>query len=418
MLLGVEPIPLWPSEPRIWSVADVNRYVRQLLEGDYRLQDLWVAGEVSGPSRPASGHLYFTLKDSEASLRCVMWRSEVVRQATLPDEGQALEVHGHLSVYEAGGQYQLYADALRPAGEGILFREFLRLKARLESEGLFDPQRKRPLPAWPRRIGLVTSPTGAAVRDVLHVLRRRFPLAEVILAPTAVQGAEAPAGIITALEGLNTVSSPDVILVVRGGGALEDLWAFNDEDVVRAIAASAAPVVTGIGHETDFTLADFAADRRAPTPSAAAEVATPDGEAIKRGLASAQRSLARALQREVEGRRWGLTDRLHDLRRASPQARLANARQRLDDLGRLTASGLRHRIALRRMALAGLAQTLRAMDPTAVLGRGYAVVRRRADQRLVQSVRQVRSGDRLDVRVSDGTFGARVDDGAGTGDSI
>ena len=253
-------------EPKIWSVVDLTRYVRQTLETDYRLQDLWVKGEAFNVSRPSSGHLYFTLKDSEASLRCVMWRSEVADLTALPRDGEAIEVHGRISVYEAGGQYQLYADDIRPAGIGALFEEFIRLRDRLEKEGLFDPERKRPLPEWPKRIGVVTSPTGAALRDVLNVLRRRYPLLEVILAPTAVQGDEAPGGIVSALAALNTYSDPDVILLVRGGGSIEDLWAFNDEGVARAIAASEAPVVSGVGHETDVIIADYVADVRAPTP--------------------------------------------------------------------------------------------------------------------------------------------------------
>jgi len=211
MLRFVSQLSIFGLEPQVWSVSSLTRYVRQALESDYRLQDIWITGEALNVSRPSSGHLYFTLKDAEASLRCVMWRSEVALQKVLPRDGEAIEVHGHVSVYEAGGQYQLYADAIRPAGEGDIFQEFLRLRALLEAEGLFDPERKRPLPIWPKRIGVVTSPTGAALRDVLNVLSRRFPLVEAILAPTPVQGDEAPAGIVSALEALNTYSHPDLL---------------------------------------------------------------------------------------------------------------------------------------------------------------------------------------------------------------
>ena len=265
---------LFDASPR-WTVTDLTRYLRQLLEADSSLQGVWVQGEISNLSRPSSGHIYFTLKDSGASLRCVMWRNEAARLRFAPQDGMAIEAHGSISIYEAGGQYQLYADILRPLGEGALYQEFLRLKALLEAEGLFDPARKRSIPEFPRRIGIVTSPTGAALRDMLNTLRRRLPLAEVILAPTPVQGDEAPPGIVAALRSLNRVAAPDVILLARGGGSIEDLWAFNDERVVRAVTESAAPVITGVGHETDFTLADFAADLRAPTPTAAAELATP-----------------------------------------------------------------------------------------------------------------------------------------------
>ncbi len=253
-------------ESNYWSVTQLTHYLRDLLENDANLQDLWVQGEVSNFSRPSSGHLYFTLKDSSSALRVVMWRSAAARQAFLPRDGDAIEVHGAISLYEAGGQYQLYADLMRPVGEGALFQEFLRLKARLEAEGLFDPERKRPIPHWPQRIGIVTSPSGAAIRDMINTLRRRFPLPEIILAPTAVQGVEAPLGIVRALEILNQRYQPDVVLLARGGGSIEDLWAFNDERVARAIAASAAPVISGVGHETDFTIADFVSDLRAPPP--------------------------------------------------------------------------------------------------------------------------------------------------------
>jgi exodeoxyribonuclease VII large subunit len=405
----VTQFSFWGAEAgRVWAVADLNRYVRQLLDSDYRLQDLWVAGEVSNLSRPASGHLYFTLKDAEAALRCVMWRADVARLLFLPRDGQAIEVHGRLSVYEAAGQYQLYADDLRAAGEGALYQEFLRLKARLEAEGLFAPERKRPLPAWPRRIGIVTSPTGAAVRDVLNVLRRRFPLAEVILAPTPVQGPEAPGGIIAALAALNQTSRPDVILLVRGGGSLEDLRAFNDENVARAIAASAAPVVSGVGHETDFTIADFVADLRAPTPSAAAELATPDRADLKPPLQAARLALARSLAALLDRLRWSLADRRTALRLVAPLARLANARQGIDELGRRAAGALRHALALRRASALGLGQALQAVSPLAILARGYAVVLREEERRVIRSVRQVSAGDALEVRVSDGVFPADV----------
>ncbi|UCF59805.1 MAG: exodeoxyribonuclease VII large subunit [Anaerolineaceae bacterium] len=396
------------SEPKIWSVIDLTRYVRQTLETDYRLQDLWVMGEAFNVSRPSSGHLYFTLKDAEASLRCVMWRSEVADLAALPRDGEAIEVHGRISVYEAGGQYQLYADDIRPAGIGALFEEFFRLRDRLEEEGLFDPERKRPLPAWPKRIGVVTSPTGAALRDVINVLRRRYPLVEVILAPTPVQGDEAPAGIVSALAALNTYSQPDVILVVRGGGSIEDLWAFNDEGVARAIAASEAPVVSGIGHETDVIIADYVADVRAPTPSAAAEVATPDREVLADELVETRNALERAFGDNLQELRRMHRDWMVRLRFASPRAQVANARQRVDEGSHRIEAAIRHQLALRQSAVAGLSQTLRAVGPAAVMARGYSVVTRVKDGAVVRSVGQVEPDEGINVRVSDGTFGAQV----------
>jgi exodeoxyribonuclease VII large subunit len=399
---------LFGFESRVWSVTDLNRYVRQALEGDYRLQDLWIAGEVSNVSRPASGHLYFTLKDSQASVRCVMWRPEVARLVFQPQEGQALEVHGHVSVYEAGGQYQLYADALRLAGEGDLFRQFLRLKAKLEAEGLFDEERKRPLPPFPKRIGIVTSPSAAALRDVLNVLRRRFPLAEVVLSPTPVQGAEAIPGIVSALEAFRHVGPPDVILLVRGGGSAEDLAAFNDEAVARAIAASRVPVVTGVGHETDFTIADFVADRRAPTPSAAAEIVTPDRGELALDVAALRRGLADYMIQRLQILRGDLDDLQHRLGLASPRGALANARQRLDDLLQRAEVVIHHKLELHRAGLVGMLHTLAAVGPASVLTRGYAIVKRLADDHVVRSVQEVVAGTDLIVRVADGTFGASV----------
>lgn len=396
-------------ESRIWSPSELNRYVRQLIESDYRLGDLWVSGEAANLSHPASGHLYFSLRDGSAALRCVMWRSEVDRLERLPQEGQALEVHGHVSVYEAGGQYQLYADQIRPAGEGELFREYLRLKQQLEAEGLFDPARKRPLPRWPKRIGIVTSATGAALRDVLNVLRRRYPLAEAVLSPTPVQGEAAPPQIVAALEALNQRSQPDLILLVRGGGSLEDLWAFNEEQVVRAVAGSAAPVITGLGHETDVLLADFAADLRAPTPSAAAELATPDRAELSIAVDQLRRQLGRIWTVKHRQLSFELARQRSALALLSPRAQIASARQRLDELQFRARAGLRHDLALRTAAVSSLAKTLAAVGPETVLARGYAVVRRADDQAVVRSVGQVRAEQRLRIRVSDGSFGARVE---------
>ncbi len=410
MLRIVSQLSFLRLEPVLWTVSDLNRYLRQMMDADYRLQDLWVAGEVSNLSRPASGHVYFTLKDAEASLRCVAWRPDAARIQQILDEGLAVEAHGHISVYESGGQYQLYVDDLRQAGEGLAYQEFLRLKAQLESEGLFAPERKRPLPDWPLRIGVVTSPTGAALRDVLNVLRRRFPLVEVILAPTAVQGDRAPAGIIESLEALNEHIKPDLILLVRGGGSIEDLRAFNDETVARAISASEAPIVSGIGHETDFTISDFTADVRAPTPSAAAEIATPDGSQIPLQIEQRRQALARSLREPVQNLRIILDSRRTALRSASPRAMILNARQRVDDLIYRATSMVMHDLTLRREAFGRLSQTLRAVGPESILSRGYSIVQRVDDETVVRSVTQASSGDALDVRVSDGQFSVEVTD--------
>lgn len=395
-------------EPQSWSVTDLTRYLRDIFENDAQLQDIWVIGEVSNSSRPSSGHMYFTVKDASASLRCVMWRNAVARQAYLPRDGDEIEVHGSLNIYEAAGQYQLYADAIRPVGEGALYQEFLRMKARLEQEGLFDPERKRPVPQWPRRIGIITSPTGAAIRDMLNTLRRRFPVVDVVLAPTPVQGIEAPPGIVAALEKINRIASPDVILLARGGGSIEDLWAFNDERVARAITASSAPVITGVGHETDFTIADFASDLRAATPTAAAELATPNRADLLVSLAELQQRLQRGSENALNNYRWELQGLGANLRSLSPQSRLRNDLQRLDELLRRATNAQAHDIQLRRERLDGLLNRLETLNPVAVLGRGYALVSNRFGD-LVRSVKQVSRGDELSIRVSDGDFEVRVE---------
>ena len=391
-----------------WTVSRLTQHIRTLLESDVTLQDVWVQGEISNLGRPASGHIYFTLKDAGASLRGVMWKGDA-RRLTLPlQDGMEIEAHGRIGVYEPQGQYQFYADIIRPVGEGALYQEFLRLKARLEAEGLFDAERKRPIPDLPHKIGIVTSATGAALRDMLNTLRRRLPLAEVILAPSPVQGDEAPPSLVAALDSLAQLE-PDVILLARGGGSIEDLWAFNDERVVQAVAACDVPVISGVGHETDFTLCDFAADLRAPTPTAAAELATPitliDFSAYLQGMNT--RLVASTLNL-LTAQRSELTASASRLRFVSPLRRIQTDRQRLDDFARRGISALKHRVALDRSRLQGFERRLEALNPLAVLGRGYAVVSRQADGKLVSQVGQVKSGDRLRVRVSDGEFGATV----------
>ncbi len=406
IIIPMTQLPLFQTPS--WSVSDLTRYLRQILENDRQLQDIWVLGEVSNFSRPSSGHIYFTLKDEASSLRCVMWRTAVVRQAFIPREGDAVEVHGSLGIYEVSGTYQLYADHIRPTGEGILYQEFLRLKARLEAEGVFDPARKRPIPRWPRRIGIVTSPTGAALRDMLNTIRRRYPLVEVILAPTPVQGEDAPAGIVAAVKALNRLVEPDVILLARGGGSIEDLWAFNDERVARAITDSRSPVISGVGHETDFTIADFAADLRAPTPTAAAELATPDQADLRQGLQDVRQRLERATGASLALPRWKLNEMESRLSMVSPASRLRSDRQRLDELSHSSQVAILHSLRLQRERLRGYQQRLMGLSPQAVLKRGYAIVEH-MDGRLVQNVSQVSPGDPLKVRVSDGDFGVRVE---------
>ena len=402
-------LPLYmPQIPASLTVSDLNRYLRELLESDELLQDVWVRGEVSNFIRASSGHLYFTLKDSSASLRCVMWRNTAIRQSFIPGDGEAIEAHGSISVYEAGGQYQLYADMLRPAGEGALYQEFLRLKALLEAEGLFDPERKRPIPPRPKRIGVVTSPTGAALQDILNTLKRRYPLVEVVLAPTPVQGEEAPQGIIKALKDVVRIANPEVIILARGGGSIEDLWAFNDEQVARMIASSPVPIITGVGHETDFTIADFVSDLRAPTPTAAAELASPNQVDLRLDLSTLDDQLVQLLQAFQRELRWTLLDLQNRLDRNSPLSRVQSDIQRVDELEHRLSASVRYNLLLTRTHLTGMIQQLAALSPAAVLERGYAIVSNQAGQ-TISAVGQVSGGEALNVEVSDGVFGVHVD---------
>lgn len=357
----------------VLSVSAVHRRIRDLLQGS-GLNNIWVTGEISNLSQPTSGHIYFTLKDADSGLRCVIWRSQSARMLVHLRNGLAVEAHGDISIYERDGTCQLYVDGLRHAGEGRLYQEFLRLKALLETEGLFDPERRKEIPARPRHIGIVTSPTGAALQDMLNTLRRRYPIAQVTLVPAQVQGIEAPAAVIRALATLIR-QDPDVILVARGGGSLEDLWAFNDEHVVRAIAASPIPVITGIGHEIDFTLADFAADLRAPTPTAAAELATPAREELKSETALMLEQVRGYTAATVNNLRQTLHFSQHRLASLSPVRRVQDSRQRLDtstiSLHRSLVQQLRHL----RADLHGRQNRLISLDPQAVLERGYTLIR-------------------------------------------
>ena len=389
--------------PDTWTVSTLTRYIRTTLETDYRLKELTVEGEISNLSRPASGHVYFTLKDANASLRCVMWKPRAAQMIYRPRDGDRVEVRGSIGVYEASGQYQLYADSIRASGEGDLFREFTRLKAKLESEGLFDPTRKRTPPLQPRRLCIVTSPTAAALRDILNVIRRRHPSLDVIICPTQVQGVDAPAQIVEAINNANKLK-PDVIIVARGGGSIEDLWAFNDEAVVRAIAVSQIPIICGVGHETDFTLADFAADVRAPTPSAAAEIATPDQSELVSDLRDLSNRLIAAIESQIQDRRWALSARIASLRGLSPRAALASSRQRLDDLNLRAIHALQHRLELDHQRVNITAQHLNSLSPLAILDRGYAIVTRADSTDVIRDAGEVKKDEKLDVRVGRGKF--------------
>ena len=391
---------------RVWTVGELTRHIRNLLEGDLSLRNVWLRGEISNLSRPASGHLYFSLKDAGASLKCVMWRSNVELLGWQPEHGAQVLARGRISVYPQGGVYQLYVDELHPAGVGDLHAQFEELRERLRAEGLFEIERKRPLPAFPRLLGVVTSPQAAALRDVLQVLRRRWPLVKVLLAPTLVQGDMAPPQIVAALRALDARDDVDLILLVRGGGSLEELWAFNDEGVARAIGACRHPVVCGVGHETDFTIADFAADVRASTPTAAAELAVPDQADLRRRVRAHAVQVEEQVLRRLAEARQSLEREGRSLARLSPRGRIEAERQRLDKLSRRASQALLHSLALRRAALGRARAQMLDLSPQATLERGYAIVRREDTGVVVRSVQQAQAGDDLRIQVQDGELTA------------
>jgi exodeoxyribonuclease VII large subunit len=391
-----------PELSRSWSVSEVNAYLKGLMEADANLQDLWVEGEISNLSRPGSGHLYFTLKDSSSSIRCVMWKNRVQTVDFELQDGVAVTAHGGLSVYEQRGQYQLYVDALRPRGEGALFQEFQRLKTKLEGEGLFDPERKRSIPSWPKQIGIVTSASGAAFQDMEKTLYRRYPLVEILLEPTSVQGDSAPGEIIQALDRLYD-SKPDLILIGRGGGSIEDLWAFNDEAVARKVAESPIPVISGVGHETDFTITDFVADLRAPTPTAAAELAVPDQVELRLTMKELESRLDRTGKNFLLEQRREMEYLAGQIMMLSPKGEINNDRQRVDELFGRVGREMGGYLRSARDSCLALKSQLASLNPEAILKRGYAILTGE-DGSTIYQVGQTSTGEKLQVRVSDGEF--------------
>ncbi len=399
------PVPGSAPTGEILSPSQLNTLARDLLEGAFPL--VWVEGELSGVARPSSGHLYFCLKDARAQVRCAMFKPKSTWLKFAPREGMKVLARGRLTLYEARGEYQMVLDHMEEAGEGALRRAFEELKARLLAEGLFAPERKRPLPAYVRRLAVITSPTGAAVRDVLSVLARRFALVEVDVLPVQVQGATAAAQIVQMLRRAAGSARYDVILLARGGGSLEDLWAFNDEALARAIATSAVPVVSAIGHETDFSLADFAADLRAPTPSAAAELLVPHADDLRRRLATLGQRMAtvqRHRLRQAAQRADRAALRLQALR---PQARLQLLCRRQSEALRRLHGAWQRRAERDQSRLRELARSLSTISPLATVARGYSILQRE-DGRVVRAVGDVAAGERVEARVSDGQLKLQV----------
>ncbi|EXX86614.1 exodeoxyribonuclease VII large subunit [Paenibacillus darwinianus] len=441
------------DQPRIYSIKELNRYIRMKLESDGLLCDIWLRGEISNYTHHSSGHMYFTLKDKDSRLKCIMFASHNQKLPFIPREGTKVMARGNVSVYERDGAYQFYVTQMQPDGIGSLYLAFEQLKTKLESEGLFDPSRKRPLPRFPKAIGVVTSPTGAAVRDVLITLQRRFPNVNVTLVPVLVQGPQAAPAIVKAIETLNRLNEVDVLIVGRGGGSLEELWAFNEEIVARSIAASLIPVISAVGHETDYTIADFVADLRAATPTAAAELAVPHIAELHQELSHLKRRLRQALQNNVRIRKERLQrilrsplfmhprrylleqaerlDRLNEALRVRisryaernrdrllrlkvglagghPGAKAQYAAKRRDNASRRLEAAMTGIFKEQQHRLGGSMRQLDALSPLKVMARGYSLAYDEAEQRLIRSICDVQPGELIKLRLADGRLDCHV----------
>jgi exodeoxyribonuclease VII large subunit len=397
------PLGLRADTP-IWTVSQLNRIVRETLDATFG--DVWVAGEVSNFRVPASGHFYFALKDARCEIAAVMFRSANQTLPFRPADGMEVIVRGRVSIYDVRGDLQLYVDVMEPRGVGSQQLALEQLKQRLAAEGLFDANRKRPLPPMPRRVGIITALTGAAIHDMLIVLQQRMPRTGVVLRPVRVQGKEAPGEIVQAFIDLAEISDVDVVIVGRGGGSTEDLWAFNDERVARAIAACPLPVVSAVGHEIDITIADLVADLRAPTPTAAAALVVPDRVDLQAALRAVARDLEGCVRRQIDRQRETLTARARHLR--DPRQALKTMRLRIDDLGDRALRALDATLRLSRQHLRGAGERLHALSPLAVLDRGYSIARRADDDTLVRDADQAAKGDDLRLLFARGSLLVRV----------
>ncbi len=389
---------------RIYRVGEITGYIRNLLESDSLLSDLWIRGEISNFKRHTSGHIYFTLKDDSSSLRCVMFRSRACLLDFLPANGMNVLVRGYISLYERDGSYQLYVEELEPDGMGALYLAYCLLKDRLEAEGLFAVERKKPIPFLPRKVGVVTSPNGAAWHDIVTVIRRRFPQMPIVLAPAAVQGEQAPGEIQAALAALDRRDDIDVVIVGRGGGSFEELWAFNTEEVARAIFRMHIPVVSAVGHETDYSIADLVADLRAPTPSAAAEIVVPDRRELERRVFNLQGRLMQAVNRGLKEKREKLKTIAGRSLPRSVQSRLLLHKQEVGFLNRRLLDRTRAITMNARAKTELIAGKLDALSPLAILKRGYSICRNHSTGNIIKGIRETGVGELVDVILGDGSM--------------
>jgi exodeoxyribonuclease VII large subunit len=384
-------------EPRIATVSQINGYIKKILDNNQILNNVWVKGEISNFKNHYSGHLYLTLKDEGGVLKAVMFKSAARMLNFMPQDGMKIMARGRVSVYEASGAYQLYIEEMIPDGVGDLYVAYEQLKKKLDEEGLFAQELKKPIPRFPEKIGVATATTGAAVRDIINVITRRYPLAEIIIYPTQVQGAGAAQSVVSAIEYFNEKEPVDTIIAGRGGGSIEDLWAFNEEIVARAIFASRIPIISAVGHETDFTIADFVADLRAPTPSAAAEIAVPSTAELRTIIATASTRGANAVMRNIESRRLILKR----FRLKTPKERIDDENLRLDNLLRRMEQSFKLKLTQKRRELGEKAGKLDALSPLQTLSRGYAIPIT-DEGAVIRSVKDMKSGDEFTLKMKDG----------------
>jgi len=441
------------KEPRVLSVLELTRYIKGRMESDPNLANVWVRGEISNFTHHTSGHMYFTLKDAGSRIKAIMFVSHNRRLPFIPKDGTKVIANGHISIYERDGQYQLYVTQMQPDGIGSLYLAFEQLKQKLAAEGLFAAEAKKPIPKFPRAVGVITSPTGAAIRDIITTLQRRNPAVHILLYPVLVQGTQAAASIVRAIEVMNERNEVDVLIVGRGGGSLEELWAFNEEPVARAIYASRIPIISAVGHETDFTIADFVADLRAATPTAAAELAVPHALELKQQLAYAEQSLLRGLKRMLDRQKERLArlqrspallyperllqqpaerlDRLqerlrylvreraaeakrlvlqldHQLAAHQPHEQIRYARQRNLVAARSLNMAMRGIARAKRAELAAKIRELDALSPLKVMQRGYSLVYDEKQTKLIRSIRELQIGDMIKIRLNDGKLDCHI----------
>jgi exodeoxyribonuclease VII large subunit len=388
----------------IYSVTQITDYLKDLLASDQIISELWIRGEVSNLSKSGAGHFYFTLKDSQSQMRCVMFRPAFGSDNL--QNGTEISAHGRISLYDVRGDLQFYVDLVQPEGLGSLHLELERLKTALASEGLFLESHKQDIPAFPNRIGVITSPSGSVWHDIQNIIRRRYPLVELCLAPATVQGDKASYDIVSAIAFLNKRSDVDLVIIARGGGSIEELWPFNEESVARAIYASRIPIISAIGHETDYTISDMVADHRAPTPSAAAEIAVPDRSDLQQNIVSKTRRMAYEIEKHTTSYKQEL--RYIDSRLISNAPEIVVRKQRIDEILNKNLAKLKSQILLTSERIKSIELRLNSLGPNAVLERGYAIVENTSSSKVIQSIAGAKQGDKIGITVSDGTFHARV----------